>query len=305
MEKFTLHILGCGSALPTGLHMPSAQVLSLRERLYMIDCGEGAQLQMRRAGLKFSRLGCVFISHLHGDHCLGLIGLISTFSLLGRTMPLRVFAPADLEPVLRLQLRTFCAGLQFEVEFHAVNPEASAVVYEDKALTVRTLPLRHRIACCGYLFSEKPALPHIRRDMIDFYHIPYYAIPDIKSGADWLTPEGECVPNRYLVAPAAPPRAYAYCSDTAYCPKLVPLLQGVNLLYHEATFGADNVCRARETFHSTAAEAASIARQAGVGRLLIGHYSARYTSVEPLLNEAQAEFPNTLAAHEGMTVDIE
>lgn len=305
MEKFTLHILGCGSALPTGLHQPSAQILSLREHLYMIDCGEGTQLQMRKAGLKFSRLGSIFITHLHGDHCFGLIGLISTFSLLGRTGVLRIYAPAELEPVLKLQLETFCYGLSFPVEFHAVDTTKSQVIYEDKGLSVSTVPLKHRIPCCGYVFREKPSLPHIRRDMIDFYHIPLYAINDIKQGADWTTPDGEHVPNRYLVFDAQPPRSYAYCSDTIYSPSIIPHIQGVSLLYHEATFGKDNKKRAKETFHTTATEAATIARKAGVGQLLIGHYSARYTDTTPLLQEARAVFPQTLAATEGMTLNIE
>lgn len=305
MEKFTLHILGCGSALPTGLHLPSSQIISLRERLYMIDCGEGTQLQMRKAGLKFSRLSCIFITHLHGDHCFGLIGLISTFSLLGRTTPLHIYAPAELEQVLKLQLSTFCYGLSFPIEFHAINTTSSQVIYEDKALTVQTMPLKHRIACCGFIFREKPSLPHIRRDMIDFYQIPLYAINQIKQGADWTTTEGEHVPNRFLVYEAQPPRSFAYCSDTAYCPSIIPLIRNVNLLYHEATFGENNKQRAKETYHSTATEAAQIAQEAAVGKLLIGHYSARYTDTTPLLEEAQAIFPHTIAATEGMILHIE
>lgn len=305
MEKFTLHILGCGSALPTGLHLPSSQILSLRERLYMIDCGEGTQLQMRKAGLKFSRLNSIFITHLHGDHCFGLIGLISTFSLLGRTATLHIYAPAELRPVLRLQLTTFCYGLSFPIEFHAVDTTKKQIIYEDKALTVETIPLIHRIACCGYIFREKQSLPHIRRDMIDFYQIPLYAINNIKQGADWISPEGERIPNRFLINEAQSPRSFAYCSDTAYAPSIIPLIQNVDLLYHEATFGEDNKQRAKETYHSTATEAATIAQKATVGKLLIGHYSARYTDTTPLLEEARTTFPHTIAATEGMTIDIE
>ena len=186
MEKFELTILGCGSALPTTRHFATSQVLNIREKLYMIDCGEGCQLQLRRAKLKFSRLNHVFISHLHGDHCFGLIGLISTFGLLGRTSTLFVHAPAAFEPVLQSQLDFFCKGLDFRVEFRPVDTTRHALIYEDRSVSVYTLPLRHRIECCGFLFKEKATLPHIRRDMIDFYRIPVCEINNIKNGKDWV-----------------------------------------------------------------------------------------------------------------------
>lgn len=303
MEKFDLHILGCGSALPTTHHHPSAQVVDLRDKLFMIDCGEGAQLQMRRSRLKFSRLNHIFISHIHGDHCFGLIGVISTFALLGRTADLHIYGPATLEPVLRLQLSTFCPGLEFNVDFHPTTPEY-ALIYEDRSVQIYTLPLRHRVPCTGFLFCERPILPHIRRDMIDFYHIPLYAIRTIKEGADWELPDGTVIPNERLVRPADPPRRYAYCSDTAYLPSLVRYVEGVDLLFHEATFGADNQARAAETLHSTAEQAATLARDAGVRRLVIGHYSARYEDEHVLLNEAQAIFPQTVLAQEGLRLQV-
>lgn len=270
----------------------------------MIDCGEGTQIQMRRSKLKFSRLGHIFISHLHGDHCFGLIGLISTFNLLGRTADLHIHAPAPLGPMLEAELRLFCREMTYRVVFHAVETTTFAPVHSDRSVEVFSLPLRHRVPCCGYLFRERPTLPHIRRDMIDFYHIPTYALNDIKQGASWVTPEGEEVPASRLTTPAAPPRTYAYCSDTIFFPELCPLIEGVDLLFHEATFDDANLARARETFHSTASQAATIARDSHVGRLLIGHFSNRYDDESLLLHQAQAIFPQTLLAREGLCVEV-
>ncbi|MEG1579803.1 MAG: ribonuclease Z [Bacteroidaceae bacterium] len=304
MEKFELHILGCGSALPTSRHYASSQVVNLREKLFMIDCGEGAQIQLRRSKLNFSRIGHIFISHIHGDHCFGLIGLISTFSLLGRTNTLHIHAPKELEAVLQLQLSTFCHGLEYQIEFHAINTKIHTLIYEDRSVCVWSLPLNHRIPCCGFLFCESQTLPHIRRDNLDFYHIPNYAIKDIKEGADWKMPDGQIIPNEKLTIPAAPARKYAYCSDTSYHPKLIELIAGANLLFHEATFSETEKKRAAETFHSTARQAATIARESHVDRLVIGHYSSRYTDERILLNEAKQIFPNTLLAEENLVIEV-
>lgn len=172
MEPFKIHILGCGSALPTLRHNPSAQVVEIREKQFLVDCGEGTQLQMRRSKIGFNRLCAVFISHIHGDHCFGLIGMLSSFGLLGRTMPLAIYAPKELKPVLDMLLETFCNDFDYEIQFHAVDTKKRTVIYEDRSLTVESIPLKHREPCAGFLFREKPTLPHIRRDMIDFYHIP-------------------------------------------------------------------------------------------------------------------------------------
>lgn len=292
MEPFRVHILGCGSALPTLKHYASAQVVEIRGKLFLVDCGEGTQMQLRRMHVRFTKLSAVFISHLHGDHCFGLIGMLSTFGLLGRTARLAVYAPRELEPLLQQQLQLFCQGLDYEVEFCAVDTTRQQVVYEDRSLTVETLPLQHRIPCCGYLFREKPSMPHIRRDMIDFYHIPASQINNIKAGADWTTPEGERVENSRLVTPADPPRSYAYCSDTRYIPTLHERVKGVSTLYHESTYGEDNQLLAGKYYHSTARQAAQVARDAGVGQLLLGHYSSRYEDEQVLLDEAQQVFPN-------------
>lgn len=304
MEPFRVHILGCGSALPTMRHFASSQVVEIRGKQFMIDCGEGTQIQLRRSRIRFTKIGHVFISHLHGDHCFGLIGMISTFGMLGRTAPLHIFAPAALEPMLKAQMDMFCFGLEYRVEFHPVDTTQQAVIYEDRSLTVETIPLEHRVPCCGFLFREKQSLPHIRRDMIDFYQIPVCQINHIKAGADWTDAEGNIVPNHRLVSPADRPRSYAYCSDTRYMPNLHKQLKDVDLLYHEATYSEDSINRAEQYFHSTAAQAAQVARDAHVGRLLIGHYSARYEREEVLLEEARKVFPPTSLTDENQVFDV-
>ena len=304
MEPFRVHILGCGSALPTLKHNASSQVVEIREKLFMIDCGEGTQMQLRKSRIRFTKISCVFISHLHGDHCFGLIGMISTFGMLGRTATLRVYGPKELGSVLDSQIKTFCQGLEFQVEFHAVDTTKKAVIYEDRSLTVESIPLRHRMPTCGFLFREKPTLPHIKRDMIDFYHVPVSQINNIKLGASWTTPDGDVVDNSRFVEPADPPRSYAYCSDTKYIPELHNLIDGVDTLYHESTYASDNADRARKYHHSTAQDAASVARDAHVGKLLLGHYSARYNDESVILREAQEIFPNSLLTNEGMVFDV-
>jgi ribonuclease Z len=304
MEPFKVHILGCGSALPTLQHNASSQIVELREKLFMIDCGEGTQIQLRRSRIHFSKIIAVFISHLHGDHCFGLPGMISTFGMTGRTAPLHIYAPAAFEPILDQTLSFFCQGLEFKVVFHAVDTTQNKVVYEDRSLTVETIPLQHRIDCCGYLFREKPILPHIRRDMIDFYKIPISQINNIKAGADWVTVEGEVIANSRLTTPAEPARSYAYCSDTRYIKTLHELVKGVSTLYHESTYSAEDAERARLYWHSTSQDAAKVARDASVGKLLLGHFSARYNNESQLLEEAKEIFPNSYLTREGATFDI-
>lgn len=305
MEKFELHILGCGSALPTTRHFPTSQVLNVRDKLFMIDCGEGTQLQFRKSHLKFSRLNHIFISHLHGDHCFGLLGLISTLNLLGRTADLHIYSPVGLEELLKPMLSFFNREMTYQVYFHEFDTKVSALIYEDRSLTVTTLPLRHRMPCCGFLFAEKPTPNHIIREMIDFYQVPLYELNRIKNGADFVTSEGEVVPNARLTTPSAPPRRYAYCSDTIYQPSLVDYVREVNLLFHEATFADSEMQRAKETFHTTARQAAQLAREAAVKSLLIGHYSARYEDENLLLQEAASVFPQTQLARENICISIE
>lgn len=304
MEKFELHILGCGSALPTTRHFATSQVLNVRDKLFMIDCGEGCQMQFRRSRLKFSRLNHIFISHLHGDHCFGLLGLISSFGLLGRTADLHIYSPAGLEELLQPMLKFFCDNLPYKVFFHAFETKRPTLIYEDRSLTVTTIPLKHRIACCGFLFAKQPTLNHIIRDMVDFYEIPLYELNRIKSGEDYVTADGTVVPNARLTIPADPPRKYAYCSDTIYRESVIEQIKEVNLLFHEATFAQKEQARARETFHTTAAQAATIAKKANVKQLVIGHFSARYEDESVLLEEAQMVFPETILARENLCVTI-
>ncbi|MGN0049010.1 MAG: ribonuclease Z [Bacteroides sp.] len=305
MEKFELHILGCGSALPTTRHFPTSQVLNVRDKLFMIDCGEGAQLQFRKSRLKFSRLNHIFISHLHGDHCFGLLGLISTLNLLGRTADLHIYSPNGLEELMAPMLAFFNREMTYRLFFHPFETKEATQIYEDRSLTVSTIPLRHRIPCCGFLFAEKPGLNHIVREMVDYYQVPLYELNRIKNGADYVTPEGELVPNSRLTRPAAPARRYAYCSDTLPLASVREQVRGVDLLFHEGTFAEEAAPRARETFHTTAAQAATLAREAGVKRLVIGHFSARYEDESLLLQEAIRIFPDTVLARETLCLSID
>ena len=304
MAEFNINILGCGSALPTTRHLATSQIVDLRDKLYMIDCGEGTQVQMRRMRVRFGRLAHIFISHLHGDHCFGLPGLISTLGMLGRTGELVVHGPKEVETYLRPVMDLFCRGMEFEVRFNPVDTRSHSLVMEDRSLSVYSIPLKHRIPTCGYLFAEKPKEAHIIREMTDFYQVPVRCMKDIKQGQDYVTPEGEVVPNSRLTCPAAPPKRYAFCSDTAYNRSIIPIIEGADLLYHEATFAECDLARAKETFHSTARQAAEIARDAHVKRLVIGHYSARYEDLSELHREAEAVFPGTILGNEGTVIPV-
>lgn len=304
MEPFKIHILGCGSALPTLKHNASSQLIEMRGKCFMVDCGEGAQMQFRRSHIHFSKLNAIFISHMHGDHCFGLMGLLSTLGMLGRTSKLRIYAPKDYEPLFRQQVEFFMQTMEYEMEMIPVDTEKQQVIYEDHSLTVETVPLQHRVPCCGFIFREKPTLPHIRRDMIDYYGIPVSQINNIKNGADWTNEDGDVIPNARLVQPADSPRSYAYCSDTRFVPGLKEKVKGVTVLYHESTYTAEQEDRAKIYYHSTARQAATIAAGAGVGTLLLGHYSARYNDEQVLLEEAKAVFDHSILSQEGVVFDV-
>ena len=304
MEPFKIHILGCGSALPTLKHNASSQLIEMRGKCFMVDCGEGAQMQFRCSHIHFSKLNAIFISHMHGDHCFGLMGLLSTLGMLGRTSKLRIYAPKDYEPLFRQQVEFFMQTMEYEMEMIPVDTEKQQVIYEDHSLTVETVPLQHRVPCCGFIFREKPTLPHIRRDMIDYYGIPVSQINNIKNGADWTNEDGDIIPNARLVQPADSPRSYAYCSDTRFVPGLKEKVKGVTVLYHESTYTSDQEDRAKIYYHSTARQAATIAAGAGVGTLLLGHYSARYNDEQVLLEEAKAVFDHSILSQEGMVFDV-
>ena len=304
MTKFEVQVLGCGSALPTTLHMPSSQLVEMNGKLFMIDCGEGTQLQMRKFGARMSKLHSIFISHLHGDHVFGLPGLISTLGLLGRTADLTIYAHKEMETLLRPILNFFCRNLSYNVNIVAIPKDGFSLIYENKSITINSFPLKHRIASSGFLFKEKEKMRHIKREMIDFYNIPIREINKIKLGADFVTVEGDVIDNLHLTTPPNPSRSYAYSSDTAYDESIVPFIKGVDVLYHEATFAESELSRAEKTAHSTSRQAAEIAKMAEVVKLVVGHFSSRYIELDTLLHEAQAVFPKTELAFEGKVIAL-
>lgn len=300
MPRFEINILGCGAAKPTLHHLPTAQVVNVRDKLFMVDCGEGAQISFARARLNMTRLGHIFLSHLHGDHCFGLFGLLSTMGLVGHTGEVVIHAHPDAEKLFRPMLDYFCRENPFEIRFNPISPTSSEAIYSDRSVTVRAIPLRHRIPTCGFLFQEAEGERHLRGDVASFYNIPNYMRQAIKQGADFTTPDGRIIPNAQLTTPPTPPARYAYCSDTSYSERIVPYIEGADVLYHEATYADDCEHLSRQTFHSTARQAARIARAAGVGQLVIGHFSSRYHDKSVLLDEARQEFTNTILAREGL-----
>lgn len=304
MTRFNLLILGCGSAMPTTRHNPTSQLIDINEKLFMVDCGEGTQQQMRRFKARMSKLHSIFISHLHGDHVFGLPGLLASLSLLGRNADLNIYAHKDVEIFLAPFNKMYGNQLSYKINIIPLNGNGLQPVYENKSIRISTFPLRHRIPTNGFLFEEKEAPRHMKSDMIEFYNIPFSEIKNIKSGADFIAEDGRTIKNELLTTSPAPPRKYAYCSDTAYHPDIVPFIENADVLYHEATFSDADAARAKRTFHSTARQAAEIARQANVKKLIIGHFSSRYEELEELLSEAKTVFPNTELAFEGMKIDI-
>ena len=303
MTRLELNILGCGSATMTPRHQPSCQVLNVRDNLMMIDCGEGAQLAVRRMKLKLMRLNHIFISHLHGDHCFGLPGLVSTMALLNRTGSLTIHTFKDGAELFGQMLDYFCRERPFEVRFNIIDTH-KRVIWEDDALTVTTFPLIHRVPAVGFLFQEKPKLRHIIGDEVQRLGVPHYAMNAIRQGEDWITPDGIIIPNDQLTTAADPAISYAYCSDTKFSRRVIKNVEGVDWLYHEATYDESLRVKAHKRYHSTALEAATIARDAGVKQLIIGHFSKRYLDETPLLDEARSIFPATRLANEGLVVDL-
>ncbi len=299
-----LHILGSGAALPSKNYFPSSQIFQLREKQYMIDCGEGTQIRLQEMKISTSRLNHIFISHLHGDHFFGLFGLISTFGMLKRTADLHIYAHPDLERIMTPMLSFFSADLSYSIIFNPINPFEHKLIYEDRSIEIYTIPLKHRVPACGFLFNEKIGQPHINREMIDFHKVPISKIGRMKLGDDFINESGEVIPNSKFIFPPTPPIRYAYCSDTLYSEKIIPFIKDVDLLYHEATFAESEEKRAQKTMHSTAKQAAKIAREAKVNNLIIGHFSARYEDKSILLNEAKTIFENTFLAEDKKTYYI-
>ncbi len=296
-----LTILGSSSALPTSERYPTAHVLNVHERLFLIDCGEGTQMQLRRNRIKFGKINHIFISHLHGDHIFGLYGLLSTFNLMGRKNPVFLYAPYEYNHILKSHLNDFDIHLNFAIEFVPLAGQDPVNIFDNEHITVTSFPLRHRVPAYGFLFREKAPDRNMIKECITRYEIPVVRIPAIKKGADFVTKDGSVVKNEDITTPPPRPLSYAYCSDTMFFSRLASFVKGVDLLYHEATFDKSLGDLARTTGHSTTLDAARIAVKAGAGRLIIGHFSARYKDISTLVDEARSIFPDTLAAIDGET----
>lgn len=298
---FELTILGSSSATPTFNRHPTAQVLNIRERFFLIDCGEGTQTQLVRYKIKYNRIGHIFISHLHGDHYLGLMGLISTMHLQGRTAELHLYAQQELMDIIELQLRLSQTVLRYNLIFHPVKNYSGTIIHEDEDMMVSTIVLNHRIPCTGFLFREKPKPRKLLINKMKQYNIPFQFFSGIKNGEDYEDDYGKIISNKDLTVSSGRPRSYAFCSDTMYMEQLADEVREVDLLYHESTFMHELLDRAKATFHSTSIDAATVAMQAAVTKLVIGHFSARYKDLLPMLEEARSVFKNTELAIEGTT----
>ena len=301
--QINISILGFHSATPRPNAHNSAQVVEMSNRYFLVDCGEGTQMQMRKFGISFSKINHIFISHLHGDHFFGLVGLISTLAMLGREKELHIYAPEGLKKIVGMQLETTEARLKFPIKFHVLKSDQPLVIYEDERVVVSTLPLWHRVYTNGFLFRHKPGDRKLNIEAVRKYpEIEKCDYRKIKKGHDYILQDGTRIPNSELTEPPLPVKSYAYCSDTRYHTPLIRWIEDVDLLYHESTFLSDREDLAHKTGHSTAAQAASIAVQAGAGRLILGHFSSRYKDICAFLEEAQPVFPHVELAREGKNV---
>lgn len=294
-----LTILGCHSATPRWDAHPTAQVLDVRGHLFLIDCGEGTQVQLRRYKVKFARIKHIFISHLHGDHFFGLVGLISTFRLLGREADMHVYGPKGIKEAITLQLKLGKSWTNYNLYFHELENEASELIFEDDKVSVHTIPLQHRVYTNGFLFREKPKERKLNVAAARKANIDQSYFQKIKQGDAVRNEHGELIPNEQVTFPPEAPKSYAYCSDTAYAPDIVPLIKDVTTLYHEATFLEQHADLAEKTKHSTSKEAAAIAKKAAVGTLILGHYSGRYNQTEDFRTEARMLFETVELAEDG------
>jgi ribonuclease Z len=295
---FELTVLGSSSALPTSTKFPSAQVLNVHERFFLIDCGEGTQMQLRKAKIKFGRIDHIFISHLHGDHVFGLFGLLSTYNLLGRRKTLHLYGHSELSSIIDFYIAHFAQDNTYSVEVHPLTERNFQKIYEDKIVEIFAFPLKHRIPTFGFLFKEKPRLLNLKKESIEKYRPDRRQILEIKNGKNLITSTGEVVPSSELTIPPYKERSFAYCSDTAVYTKITEYISNVDLLYHEATFLETDKGLAKQTGHSTALQAAKIALKANAGRLLIGHFSSRYKNKEDMLDEALTVFSESFEAEE-------
>lgn len=302
--NFTVTILGSGAAIPTYDRNPTAHLVEVRNRMLLLDCGEGTQVQLRKSGFRIQKISHIFISHLHGDHYFGLIGLLNTMHLLGRTQTIHIYAIQPLKQLIDLQLELSGTTLAYPLVFHPFETEEPAVILDDDEISVSTIPLNHRVPTCGFLISEKPEKRKVLKEFLTKVKVPFQFFERIKEGEDYTDESGRVYPNRQITEDPPHPKSYAYCTDTAYFESIIPLIKGCDLLYHEATFMEDKAKDAHLKFHSTAREAATIALKANVRQLLIGHYSARYKEVESLLSEAKSVFPNTILGQDGMKIQV-
>ncbi len=299
-----LNILGCYSATPRTFTNPTSQVLEINNHLFLIDCGEGTQVQLRRHKIKFNRIKHIFISHLHGDHFFGLVGLISTFRLLGRDTDLHIYAPKGLKEIITLQMKVSNSWTNYKLYFHELTNKASELVFEDDKVTVHTIPLDHRVYTNGFLFKEKEGERKLDMNAVLNQNIDVSYYRKLKQGFDVINEAGDLVKNETVTLPPKPTKSYAFCSDTAYNEAIVPIIKNVDVLYHESTFLEQHQKLAKPTKHSTAKQAASIAKQANVGQLILGHYSTRYDDLNVFKTEAQTIFENVKLGDDGKVFEI-
>ena len=304
--SFSFTILGSSSAVPTSDRFPAAHVVNIHERFFLADCGEGAQIQLRRNKISLGKINHIFISHVHGDHTFGLFGLISSFSLLGRKSDLHIYANPLLKSILDDHKKYYYEyPLPFRIIFHPIGSKKKDLIYEDEKVEVHTLPLKHRVPACGFIFIEKAPVLNLRKEMILHHKIPVKEMVNIKMGNDFINEKGETIPNSALTLPPFKQRSLAYCTDTKYTESIIPHIKNVDILYHEATYLHNMLDRAAETGHSTARQAGQLAARAQPGKLIIGHFSARYKTTDILVEEARSEFPETYAAIDGESHHVE
>lgn len=302
--RFEVHILGCGAALPLPDRRPTAQLVNIHEKQFLLDCGEGTQLALRHPRIRMMRIDHIAISHLHGDHYFGVFGLLSTFNLLGRTRLLHLYGPPELQPLLQAHEQAGAVVRSYPIEFHPTSLDGPCLLFEDESVSLGSFPVRHRIPTTGFVLREKSREPGVKRDWVRRRNLVPTEILALKRGQDVVRSNGEVISCSEACHPVPVPRSYAFAADTRYWEKVAEWVRGVDLLYHEATFTEAMKERALKTYHSTAAQAARMAGLAGVGRLVIGHLSARYPDAVAHLEEARALFPNTLVAEDGLIIEV-
>ncbi len=302
--SFSVTILGSSSALPTTKRNLTAHLVNHDERFFLIDCGEGTQMQLRRFKQKIGRINHIFISHLHGDHVFGLFGLLSTYSMMGRKAELHIYAHPQIKEILDSHFVFFQDNLNYPIIYHFFGGKKTQLIYEDGKFEVSTIPLKHRIPCVGFIFKEKPRLRNIREEAVEYYKPGIIDIINIKNGEDFITDDGKVIPNQQLTIAPPQSKSYAYCTDTKYTESIIPFIENVDLLFHEATFLEEDSKLAKATLHCTTTQAAIIAQLANVKKLVIGHFSSRYKNDSQFLIETSAVFPNTIMAEDGMEIEV-